>query len=92
MHASFSIWLIGPWVILMKFYINDFEVNLVIGGWGISYDIALRWFSLYLRLTDEKSTLVQVMAWCHRAVPEPVNPDLCCHIASLGDNKLTKKS
>ena len=31
------------------------------GGWGISYVIALRWMPL--DLTDDKSTLVQVMAW-----------------------------
>ena len=35
------------------------------GGWGISCKIALRWMSL--DLTDDKSTLVQVMAWCHQA-------------------------
>ena len=34
-------------------------------GWGISYKIALRWTSL--DLTDDKSTLVQVMAWCRQA-------------------------
>ena len=33
------------------------------GGWGISYEIALRWMPL--DLTD-KSTLVQVMAWCRQ--------------------------
>ena len=33
--------------------------------WGISYEIALRWLSL--DLTDEKSTLVQLMAWCRQA-------------------------
>ena len=32
------------------------------GHWGICYEIALRWMPL--DLTDEKSTLVQVMAWC----------------------------
>ena len=35
------------------------------GGWGISYEITLRWMAL--DLTDDKSTLVQVMAWCHQA-------------------------
>ena len=35
------------------------------GGWGISYEIALRWMPL--DLTDDKSTLVQVMAWCRQA-------------------------
>ena len=35
------------------------------GGWGISYKIALRWMPLYL--TDDKSTLVQIMVWCRQA-------------------------
>ena len=35
------------------------------GDWGISYKIALRWMPL--DLTDDKSTLVQVMAWCRQA-------------------------
>ena len=34
-------------------------------GWGISCKIALWWMSL--GLTDDKSTLVQVMAWCRQA-------------------------
>ena len=34
-------------------------------GWGISCKIALRWMPL--DLTNEKSTLVQVMAWCRQA-------------------------
>ena len=33
--------------------------------YGISYEIALRWIPL--DLTDDKSTLVQVMAWCCQA-------------------------
>ena len=35
------------------------------GGRGISYEITLRWMPL--DLTDDKSTLVQVMAWCRQA-------------------------
>ena len=35
------------------------------GGWDISYEISLRW--MQLDVTDDKSTLVQVMAWCHQA-------------------------
>ena len=35
------------------------------GGWGISYEIALRWMAL--DLTDDESTLVQVMTWCRQA-------------------------
>ena len=39
-----------------------------------------------LDLTDDKSTLVQVMAWCRQA---NVDPDLCRHVASLGPNELS---
>ena len=42
-----------------------FKLTLVNGGWGISYEIALRWMPQ--DLTDDKSTLVQVMAWCRQA-------------------------
>ena len=42
-----------------------FKLILVIDGWGISCEIALRLMSL--DLPDDKSTLVQVMAWCHQA-------------------------
>ena len=42
-----------------------FKLTLKNGGWGISHEIALRWMSL--DLTDDKSTLVQVMARCRQA-------------------------
>ena len=42
-----------------------FKLTLVNGGWGISYEIALRWMPH--DLTDDKSTLIQVMAWCRQA-------------------------
>ena len=42
-----------------------FKLTLVNGGWGISYEISLRWMPLCLIV--DKSTLVQVMAWCRRA-------------------------
>ena len=41
------------------------HLDLVIDGWIIHCEIALRWISL--DLTDIKSTLVQVMGWCHQA-------------------------
>ena len=37
----------------------------MIDAWGISCELAFRWMSL--DLTDDKSTLVQVMAWCRQA-------------------------
>ena len=42
-----------------------FKWILVIDVWGISCEIALIWMSPYF--TDDQSTLVQVMAWCHQA-------------------------
>ena len=42
-----------------------FQIISVIDGWGISCELALRWMSL--NITDDKSTLVQVMAWCRQA-------------------------
>ena len=42
-----------------------FQIISVIAGWVISCELALRWISL--NLTDDKSTLVQVMAWCRQA-------------------------
>ena len=42
-----------------------FRIISVIDGWGISSELALRWMSL--DLTEDKSTLVQVMAWCRQA-------------------------
>ena len=42
-----------------------------------------------LDFTDDKSTLVQVMAWRHKAITwANVDPDLCHHMVSLGHNKL----
>ena len=42
-----------------------FKFILAIDGWDISHEISSRWMSL--DLTDDKSTLVQVMAWCRQA-------------------------
>ena len=54
---------------LGKFELNFrhviFKQILVIDGWGISCEIALIWMSL--DLTDDPSTLVEVMAWCRQA-------------------------
>ena len=42
-----------------------FKLILVVNGWGISCETALIWVSL--DHTYDKSTLVQVMAWCRQA-------------------------
>ena len=56
--------IIGPCEIWIKFYVI-LQLILSIYGWGISCEIALWWILLYL--TNDKSTLVQVMAWCWQA-------------------------
>ena len=58
----------------------------MIDGWGISCEIALIWMSL--DFTDDQSTLVQVMAWCNKPLPEPMLTQMCCHKVSLGHNEL----
>ena len=42
-----------------------FKLIFVIDGWGVSYEIFL--WRMSLELTDDKSTLVQVMALCRLA-------------------------
>ena len=54
-----------PGRFLKKFRYVIFLPILVTDGWDISIEIVLLWMSLHL--TDDKSTLVQVMAWCHQA-------------------------
>ena len=48
-----------------------FKLILVTDGCDISSKIALRWTSL--DHSDDKSTLVQVMAWCHQATSHYLN-------------------
>ena len=42
-----------------------FQLIFVIGGWSISCKIVLKWMPM--ELSDGKSTLVEVMAWCRQA-------------------------
>ena len=62
-----------------------FQIISVIDGWGISCEHALRWMSL--NLTDDKSTLVQVMAWCHQATSHYLSQ---CWPRSLSPNGVTR--
>ena len=64
----------------LKFREVMFKLILMIDGWGVFHEIAQRWTSL--NLTEDKSTLVQVMAWCRQATshylsqcwPRPMSP------------------
>ena len=50
---------------------GNFNEILVIDGWSISCEIAIRWMPQ--DLTDDKSALVQVMAWCRQATSHYLN-------------------
>ena len=52
------------------FWVPNFTDNFS-DGWGISCELAVRWMSL--DLSDDKSTLVQVMAWCRQATSHYLN-------------------
>ena len=54
---------LAPGRFQFNFRLVIFKLTLVNGGWGISYEIVLRWMPL--DLIDDKSTLVQ--AWCRQA-------------------------
>ena len=54
-----------PKCLLSPRQIIDLLPEASFDDWGISCKIALRWMSL--DLTEDKSTLVQVMAWCRQA-------------------------
>ena len=56
---------LAPGKFVWNFRWVNFKLNLVINGWDIFCEIPLRWMSL--DLAYDKSTLVQVMAWCHQA-------------------------
>ena len=56
-------WLLGNLNNNLEF--SNFKLILVIDGWTMSCYIALSWMSL--DLTEDKSTLVQVMAWWRQA-------------------------
>ena len=53
-----------------------FKLTLVNGGWGISYEMVLD-------LTDDKSTLVWVMAWCHQETSHYLSQ--CWHRSMLSN-------
>ena len=58
-----------------------FKKISVIGGWGISCEIALIWMSL--EFTDDQSTLVQVMPLGNKPLSEPmltqISVTIWCH-------------
>ena len=76
---------LAPGKFQFKFRSVMFKLTLVNGGWGISYEIALRWMPL--DLTDDKLTLVQVMAWCRQATSHYLSQ---CWLRSMSPNGVTR--
>ena len=76
---------IVPCEIWMEFYIYViFKLILVTDGSGIPCEIAPIWISL--DFTDNHSTLVRVMAWCHRATSHYLSQ---CWPTSLSPYRVT---
>ena len=69
----------------IEFRLAIFRLILVKDGWGIPYEIALRWMPL--DLTDDESTLVQVMAWCRQAANHYLSQ---CWPRSMSPNIVTR--
>ena len=68
MHQWSGSWLVNslaPGKLEWHFRYLIFQIISVLDDLGIFCEIALRWMSL--DLSDDKSTLVQVMAWCRQA-------------------------
>ena len=87
-HSNHYVKLTGP------YHGEGFQLyvtsKMLVDGWYVSCEISLRWMSL--DLMDDKSTLVQVMAWCCQATTNYLSqcdPHLCCHMVSSGHNVLT---
>ena len=64
----------GPGRFQFNFRLVIFKLTLVNGCRGISYEIPLRWMPL--DLTDDKSILVQVLAWWRQATSHYLSQ--CC--------------
>ena len=62
-----------------------FNLVLLIGIFRSSHDNALRWMTQ--DLTDDKSTLVQVMAWCRQAASHYLSQ---CWLSSLSPCGVTR--
>ena len=76
---------LGAFYIWTHWPLGDFKLILVNAGWGISNEIPLRWMPL--DLTDDQSTLVQVMAWCRQAASHYLSQ---CWLRSMSPNDVTR--
>ena len=64
----------------------NFKLIWTIIIWSIFCEIAIRWIRQYL--ADHKSTLVQVMAWCHQATSHYLSQ---CSPRSMSPYEVTRQ-
>ena len=89
----------GYWyeLIWTHWSLGDLEAVLILQFPILSYkliyfDKSLSWMPY--DLTDDKSALFQIMTWYRQAKSNYLRqyfPDLCCHMASLGNSELTHR-
>ena len=84
-HEGIHQWWCQPWRNRFYVRVSLCTVDVVAENWGISYEIALRWISP--DFTDDKSTLVQVMAWCRQATSHYLSQ---CWPRSVSPNDITR--
>ena len=84
-HCDFDLNSLAPGRFQFNFRWVIFKLTLVNGGCGISYEITLRWMPR--DLTDNKSTLVQVMAWWRQATSHYLSQ---CWPRSMSPNGVTR--
>ena len=78
-------------LVILRCHCTHYDVIVMVLLIGLfrSYDNALRWMPY--DLTDDKSTLVQVMAWCRQVASHCLNhcwPIVSHHMVSLGHSEL----
>ena len=78
------LWIIIPYLTQTWYSMIFLSTHCPLGN------VAVAPMRMWENLTNEKSTLIQIMAWCHEATITWANtdPDLCCDMATLSHNEL----
>ena len=84
-RSHWPFWLIGRWGFDYNLKLMNFKLISTINIWSISCEIAIRWMPQHL--TDHQSTLVQLMAWCHKSTSHYLSQ---CWPRSLSPYDVTK--
>ena len=85
MSIDLTHWPLGNSNEILDTYNVLFKLIFVNDGWGISYEIVLTWTPQ--NLSDDKSILVQVMAWCRQATSHYLSQ---CWLRSMSPYGVTR--